>query len=169
MDCPLKTGTGTEVFIAYSARTLTAQAEVELLKHIESCTGCRRMAEAQEEVWNALDAWSPEAISSNFDEKLYARIANEEQRPWWRRWLGGELNMGSSGKPAMPVAVACAALVTAFLFNTSQPKPRAQASVQSNIDIEQVERALDDIDMLKQLGLAASNAPARQPGHSTSM
>ena len=39
------------------------------------------------------------------------------------------------------------------------PEHHPQASVQSNIDIEQVERALDDIDMLKQLGLDASLVP----------
>jgi hypothetical protein len=169
MECPLKTGEGTEVFIAYSARTLPTETEAELRQHLGACASCRRIAEAQEEVWLALDAWTPEPISSTFDEKLYARIACEEQHPWWRRLLGSNLNVNWSWKPAMPVAAACAALLAAFLLKSPVPEHRPQASVQPNIDIEQVERALDDIDMLKQLGLATVSAPAGQPVHSTTM
>ena len=169
MNCPLKTGEGTEVFVSYSARTLPAETEEALREHLKTCPDCRRTAEAQCAVWSALDAWRPAAVSSNFDEKLYARIAAEEQKRGWRRVLDNSLSMDWSWKPAMPVAAACAALLAAFLLKSPAPQPQPQVSVQPKVDIEQVERALDDIDMLKQLGLAAVFPPAGKPVHSTSM
>lgn len=64
----------------------------------------------------------------------------------------------------MPLAAACIALFAAFLVKNVGPEHQIQLSVQpqsvqdqsfQKIDIEQVERALDDVDMLKQLGLAS--------------
>jgi anti-sigma factor RsiW len=167
MDCPLTSGNGAEVFIAYSAGTLPSETEAAFQQHLEACADCRRIAEVQREVWFALDAFTPAPVSSTFDEKLYARIAAEEQKPRWQRMFDS-LSMNWSWKPAMPVAAACTALLAAFLLKGPVPEHLPQASVQPKVDIEQVERALDDLDMLKQLGLAAS-APAGQPAHSTSM
>ena len=71
----------------------------------------------------------------------------------------------------MPVAVACTVLVAAFLLDSPAPKHPAPASVQhlgfqrgldGAVDVQQVERALDDLDMLKQLGVA-STQPASIP------
>jgi Putative zinc-finger len=173
MNCPPKTGEGAEVFIAYTARTLPAETEEALQQHLKECADCRRTAQAQCAVWSALDAWSPAAVSSNFDEKLYARIAAEAQKPWWRRVLSGNLDRGLSmdwsWKPAMPVAAACAALLAAFVLQSPVPEHQAQVGVQPKVDIEQVERALDDIDMLKQLGLAAVFPPDDKPVHSATM
>ena len=172
MDCPLRLGEGTEVFVAYVNHTLPPGKEAAFQQHLEACADCRRTAEAQREVWSALDAWTPELVSSNFDEKLYARIAAEEQKPGWQRVLLGHLsglNLNWSWKPAMPVAAACTALLAAFLLKSPVPEHLPQAGVQPNVDIEQVERALDDLDMLKKLGLAAVSAPAVTPVHSTSM
>ena len=77
MNCPLKTGKGAEVFIAYTAGTLPVATEQALQQHLEVCPDCQRAAAAQHAVWSALDAWRPAAVSSNFDEKLFARIAAE--------------------------------------------------------------------------------------------
>lgn len=169
MNCPLKTGEGTEVFIAYGARTLPAESEEALQQHLEACSDCRQTAEAQRALWSALDAWRPAAVSSNFDAKLYARISAEEQKPWWRRVLDGVLNVDRPWKPAMPMAAAGAALLAVFLLKSPIPEHQAQVSVQPKVDIEQVERALDDIDMFKQLGLATVLPPAGKQVHSTSM
>ena len=173
MDCPLKAGKGTEVFVAYSAKTLPVGAERAFQQHLESCADCRRLAHAQNEVWSALDAWTPARVSSDFDAQLYARIAAEEAQPRWRRLLwslsGADIRLNWSWKPAMPVAAACAVLLAAFLLKNPVPEHRPQASVEPQVDIEQVERALDDIDMFKQLGLSAAFPPAGKPAHSISM
>ena len=146
--CPLENGNASELVLAYGARTLDADQDAAFERHMLSCAGCRELAAAQQAVWSALDAWTPEPISSNFDEKLYQRILLEEQSPWWQRLFRADWSL----RPAMPVAAACGVLIVAFLVRSPEPTP-APPSSQPKLRIEQVERALDDIDMLKQLGV----------------
>ena len=148
MECPQKNDDGIELIIGYAARTLDAETENALERHLSTCAGCRELIAAQRSVWSALDELKPLPVSSNFDEKLYQRIANERQLAWWQRWVRFEW----SWRPAIPVAAACAVLVVAFLVRNSAPDIPAQ-SAQPKLQIEQVERALDDMDMLKQVGV----------------
>ena len=69
-----------------------------------------------------------------------------------------------SWRPAVPVGVACAALVAAFLLKNPTLLPEMQPQPQPKIEIEQVEHALDDMDMLKQLGLESSADKAQTAG-----
>jgi len=147
--CPLENGTAAELILAYSARTLDAERHAAFEGHMISCAGCRELAAAQQAVWSALDSWTPEPISSNFDEKLYRRILLEEQSRWWQRLFRADWSL----RPAMPVAAACGVLIAAFLLRSPEPIPAPRSSSQPKLRIEQVERALDDIDMLKQLGV----------------
>lgn len=87
MDCPLKTGEGTELFISRSARALSPETEAALEQHLTVCEDCRQLAEVQGRLWSALDAWTPTPVSRDFDEKVYAKIATEEQRSCGDRFL----------------------------------------------------------------------------------
>src|SRR5260370_16581007 len=78
---PLENGNGAELVLAYCARTLAQDECAAFERHMLSCAGCRELAAAQQAVWSALDTWTPEPIFSNFDEKLYQRIALEDQSP----------------------------------------------------------------------------------------
>lgn len=147
--CPLENGTAAELVLAYGARTLDADQHAAFERHMSSCPGCRELAAAQQTVWWALDTWTPEPISSNFDEKLYRRILLEEQSHWWQRLFRADWSL----RPAMPVAAACGVLIAAFLLRSPEPTPAPPSSSQPKLRIEQVERALDDIDMLKQFGV----------------
>lgn len=151
--CPLENGNAAELVLAYGARTLAPDQAAAFQRHMLSCAGCRELAAAQQTVWSALDAWTPEPISSNFDEKLYQRIVAEEQSPWWRRLFRADWSL----RPAMPVAAVCGVLIAAFLLRSPQSIPAPQSPAQPKLRIEQVERALDDIDMLKQLGVESSS------------
>jgi anti-sigma factor RsiW len=151
--CPFEDGKGAELVLAYCARTLTPDQSAAFELHMSSCAGCRELAAAQQAVWSALDTWTPEPISSNFDEKLYQRILTEEQIPWWQRLFRANWSL----RPAVPVAAACGVLIAAFFLRSPQPTPVTPASSQPKVRIEQVERALDDIDMLKQLGFESSS------------
>jgi hypothetical protein len=151
--CPLENGNGAELVLGFCARTLAKDECTAFERHMLSCARCRELAAAQQAVWSALDTWTPEPISSNFDEKLYQRIAAEEQSPWWQRLFQANW----SWRPAMPVAAACGVLIAAFLLRSPEPVPPPQSPTQPKIRIEQVERALDDIDMLKQLGVESSS------------
>jgi anti-sigma-K factor RskA len=153
MECP-KNGDGAELIVAYAAGTLDSGDQAAFERHVESCASCRQMAAAQQAVWSALDELSPLPVSSNFDAKLYQRIAQEQQsafwqRGRWQRWFQAEW----SWRPAMPVAAACVVLIVAFLVKNSGPAISPQDQAQPKLQIEQVERALDDMDMLRQAGV----------------
>src|SRR5258708_1091617 len=152
MNCPMQRG-DKEIFIAYAAGDATPEQRVAFEQHLASCAECRRMSEAQNAVWAALDAWSPAPVSENFDARLYQRIAAGARRPWWMSWKPEVF----SWRPAVPLAVACAALCGVFLINTpvfdsnsGRTRPGPSVTSQQKLEAEQVERALDDIDMLRQ-------------------
>lgn len=157
MYCPLRSGDGTavingaEVIVGYVARTLDAEVDSEFRRHLGTCSACREAIAAQEAVWSALDAWQPIPVSADFDRKLFRRVAEQERGRWWRglelpRWWW---------RPAMPVAAACALLIGAFVLQYPAPKIAQEAQTQPKLEIEQVEHALDDMDLLKQLGVEA--------------
>jgi len=145
--------------VAYGAGTLDAPTQAALELHLLECPECRQLADSQKAVWTALDHWPPAAISTDFDEKLYARIAQREQESWWQRLS----HWNWSWRPALPVAAACAVLVAAFLLKPPAPVPLNQAHAPQKIQMEQVERALDDMDMLKQITSATSADSAPSP------
>ncbi|HXA64779.1 MAG TPA: zf-HC2 domain-containing protein [Bryobacteraceae bacterium] len=149
MECP-KNSDGAELIVAYAAGMLDSGDQAAFERHLKSCASCRQMAAAQQAVWSALDELSPLPVSSNFDAKLYQRIAEEQQLGWWQH---GWFRADWSWRPAMPVAAACVVLIIAFLVKNSGPVITQQEQVQPKLQIEQVERALDDMDMLKQAGV----------------
>jgi anti-sigma factor RsiW len=146
MGCPVADNGG-ELIVAYVARTLAEEQETEIEQHLGTCGICRQMVEAQRAVWLALDAWPASPVSSNFDESLLRCIAMEERRGLWRRWWPASW----SWRPAVPVGVACAALITMFLLRS--PVIHMELQLPPNPQIEQVEHALDDMDLLTQLGV----------------
>lgn len=151
MRCPVQDG-NPDILLDYCARRLTPEVASILVEHMAVCEDCRRIAEAQEHVWAALDTWKPMPVSEDFDERLYARISAEERRSFWSRLLGDRL----SWKPALSLAGACAALVFAVYLNAPAPAP-APLPETSRIDAmetEQIERAVEDMDMLRQLSIA---------------
>ena len=146
MECPQKKGKSGELVVDYVARALDPGSAAEFERHLQSCEPCRQLVTAQRAVWTALDDWAAEPVSSNFDAKVYRRIASESQPGRWRAmsWLW---------RPAVPVAAACAALFLALILKNPESAVAPQPAVQPKVQIEQVERALDDMDMLKQAGV----------------
>jgi hypothetical protein len=87
----------------------------------------------------ALDNWGAEPVSIDFDRRLYARL--EERRSIHsriRHWLEG-----IRWQPALPAAAVAAAFV---LLMVSAP----QAEMRERPP-QQVEQALEDLEMLQQL------------------
>jgi hypothetical protein len=156
VKCPFQNGDGAELLIAYGSRELAPEAEAALERHMIACAACRELGAAQREVWAALDYWTPAGVSPDFDRKLYQRIAVQEQGNWWRpSWVAW------SWRPLMPTVAACLALVGLFMLRS----PDAQTALDRHAtapksQIEQVERTLDDMDLLKQIGV---EAPAETP------
>ncbi len=163
MQCPLRTKEGKELFIAHSAGALAPTLKTAFEAHLKVCPECRRTAQAQEAVWASLDAWEPPPVSVDFNRRLYARL--ESERHWYRQsaW------MERSFRSIVPIAAVCAVVLAGFLLKgpAVAVKPAAVVATEKQIDIEQVERALDDIDMLQQLGVVTP--PAQPPAHSESL
>ena len=155
MRCPIEAGNSAEMMLALTAGRLTAAEQEQFEAHMAGCSECRRLAEAQRSVSGALDAWAAPSISEDFDARLMARIGSAERRQWWRpQWH-------IAWQRALPVAAACLLLIGVVLMRSPWPAQAPPAAVQTqqdaqNVDVDQVERALDDLDMLNQLDAQAS-------------
>jgi hypothetical protein len=132
----------------YCDRKLSADLMDEMDRHLAVCVSCRDAVAGQRAVWEALEAWQPEPVSADFDCRLYRQIDSVHAQPWWKRLLSLP---SLSWKPAMPLAAACMLLLGVLIFRpASTTGPAAQGE---KIDVEQVESALDDMDMFRQLGI----------------
>jgi anti-sigma factor RsiW len=137
----------------YGSRPLDPETRERLERHMAECEGCREFVSKQRALWAALDAWAPKPVSHDFDTRLYARIAAEQHVPWWKRWA---IPRGSfSWRPALSLVAACLTIVAGLLLQPpSVPEVRNRGRMET-VDVEQVERVLEDMDMLRQLTLTS--------------
>ena len=152
MACPRKGNENAEILMDYCARRLEPDRAVEFENHLKECAECRSSVHAQREVWETLDRWTPAPVSPDFDVRLRARIAQEESAPQWRRWWWRVVRPAApfaGWKPAISLAAACAVLAVGFFVSLPGPGDTApQVRAEKLVDIEQVEKALEDLDIL---------------------
>jgi hypothetical protein len=135
MDCPMQNGGGADFLMDYAARKLDAAKASLVEDHLAVCPGCAGFVETQRVVWDALEEWDRIEIAPDFDRRLYARIEKEKSPRWMSRKRAG-------------VAGAAVALLAVWL---SQSPPRLPSfSREDRVDVEQVERSLEDLEMLRQ-------------------
>ena len=149
MNCPTKKNEDAEILLDYCAQTLSPEIKAEFEIHLKQCADCSRLVEAQNEVWGALESWKPAPVSSNFDARLYARIAEEHAAPAWQVWLRRIFQPPvpiSMWKSAVPLAAACAVLAAGLALRTPNAADPAHQTVK--VDIDQVEQTLEDLDIL---------------------
>jgi hypothetical protein len=160
MNCPLHVKEGAEILLDYCSQRMDPDRAAEFRLHVADCVDCKQVVEAQESVWSALDAYETMPVSMDFDRKLWARIDVEDAQSWWQRTLirvvGGPAigwsNYLFNWKPMLVAATACAAMAAVMLVSVPG---------QHNVDLpsdnqklmERVESALDDVDMLNQVGV----------------
>lgn len=121
------------------------------------------MAEDQTAVWKALDAWESPAVSSDFDRRLYRRIDQEVRFSWWERLLRPFRPMPL--RQALPLTASAGLLLIAGLL-LKHPGPTAPAARHGEVvRANQVERTLDDLDLLRQFGRSDS----AESGHPNAM
>lgn len=150
MNCPMKTGENAEYLLDYASGKLTAGMRAELALHIEGCPVCREFTGGQDAVWQVLGEWEPAAVSMDFDRRLFQRI-EQQQVSWWTR-LNWQLN--PLFRHAVPIgATAGVILMAGLLMNRPATVPVTanpeSAQVVETLQPDQVEHALDDMEMLR--------------------
>jgi len=145
MMCPTKDKQNAKILLEYCAGTLGPDRALEFQKHAAECAECGREVASQRALWQTLDQWAPAEISPDFDARLYARIAREDAAPLWKKWLVW------GWKPALVTAAAAAAILIGLFVHQPQSPSRTDT-----VDIEQVEHALEDLEMLTPLPAAGN-------------
>jgi len=166
MQCPMKTGRSSELALDYFSGRLDLEVAAELERHFGECRPCREYFTAGVAVRQALDDWEAPPVSPGFDRRLQERIAAEEaHRKWWKTLLApfrpGVL------KPAAAFAAVAVVLFAAVLLRMPGPAgPETASGGAEVIDVEQVEQAVEDLEMLYLLDPAALEEAPEAPVHS---
>jgi hypothetical protein len=166
MNCPLHVNEGAEILLDYCSQRMDPDRAAEFRLHVADCVDCKQVVEAQESVWNALDAYEAVPVSMDFDRKLWARIDSEDAQTWWERALtrvvGGPAigwsNYLFNWKPMLAGVTACAA-IAGVMFVTMPATHLPDPGDPNQKLVRQVESALDDIDMLNQVGVIETTGP----------
>jgi anti-sigma factor RsiW len=150
--CPLLDRENSPVLLDYVSRRLDPEVAEQLERHMAQCPACAEFASAQQAVWRALDSWEAMEPSPSFDRDLFARIDDEASRGWVERVFGRLPHaVGFVWRPALPLAAACLLLVAGALMQPGSDIDQAAPVRAETLDIEMVERTLEDMDMLLQL------------------
>jgi anti-sigma factor RsiW len=161
MKCPVESRETSETLLAYCSRTLDPEAAALLERHMARCPACAEFAAGQKAVWDALDAWDSQPASLDFDRRLYARIG--ERVSLWE-WLARPFRPAFA-RQGLPIAAAACLLVMVGIMLERPgdvPLPASSQTVEA-VPPDQVETALDDMEMLRQLQ-AMTRSESAQPG-----
>ncbi|HZT32574.1 MAG TPA: zf-HC2 domain-containing protein [Bryobacteraceae bacterium] len=151
MRCPIETEEHAETLLAYCANRLDPAQAAALERHMRSCAACRSFQEAQQTVWEALDTWEAPPVPADFDRRLYQRI-EAEGYTWWQRLF--QPFRPVLLRQGLPLAAAACLLVMAGIIaqrpGERRPAPAPPAVRVESVQAEQVERTLDDLELLHQ-------------------
>lgn len=155
-DCPLMHGQdNADLLLDYANRRLEPELASIFEEHVNVCPMCQEFIAAQREVWSALDAFEAMPISDDFDKRLWARIEEEERAPWWKKAWGWMTAGGTATwRPLAPVA-ACLVLAVGLYLKPGDREPLQEPvmkAAEQRLDVEQVEKTLEDLEMLRELG-----------------
>jgi hypothetical protein len=165
MRCPIETQENAELLLSYSARRLSPESTSILEAHMEVCPQCREFRDSQRTLWEALDQWEARPISPDFDRRLYRKIEEQEQLGWWQRTFGAGRPMFL--RPALPLAAtACLVLVAGFIIDNPSRITTPVAENPQVREVEQVERTLEDMEMLRQFNLVTPVTEERKSSRS---
>jgi anti-sigma factor RsiW len=145
----METRDNADWLVDFASGKLDAAMRAQIEEHMQACPACREFAVGQQTVWQALEDWEPAPVSMDFDRRLYRRI--EQQVSWWAR-LARPLN--PLWRHAVPVAAAAGVvLVAGLLMNRPAAKPVAPLAGTEQVETlqpDQVEHALDDMEMVRE-------------------
>ena len=161
MKCPMEENA--EMLLDYCAGKLDSESQAVLERHLAACPACREFQTRQEAVWQALDSWEAMPVSPDFDRRLYRRIEEEAARAsWWSRLVQPFRPMFEAPlmSRSVPLAAAACLLVLAgvIMERPGNVAVSEEAASIESIQPDQVERTLDDMEMLRQFKLNAADS-----------
>jgi anti-sigma factor RsiW len=144
-----------DVLLDYVAGSLAAAQLAEFERHAKECSRCDALAASQAAVWRNLEEWKPEPVSAGFNRELWRRIDADAAAPSWTARL-------HFWKQLAPLAAVLALVVTGFVMDHhSHPPVTAPAAVAvSASEADQLERTLDDLQLLEAVDTATPAKPA---------
>ena len=150
MSCPIY-NESPDLLMDYASGKLEFESQQRMDAHVQKCEICGDALAAQAMVWKAMDEWEAEPVSMDFDAKLYARIESE-QTSVWARVKSFVVGDGFRWQPtAVAMAGTAALFLGVFLFQPpSVSEPKDGVAIEAH-EIEQAERALEDVDMVDKL------------------
>ncbi len=154
IGCPVQAQESAGLLLEYLDRRLDPSIAAGMERHVSACADCQKVVEAQRAVWAALDDWQPARISSDFNERLFARLEAEKAKPGWFASIRNFVESHFSMRAAIPAAVACTLLIGVFAFRASHPAGSGETQTEATIDVEQAATTLADIEALQQLGVS---------------
>jgi len=154
MNCPLASH-NPEMLVDYAAGQLNSESRCAFEQHMADCASCRATAAEQAAVWSALDAWEAPALPADFDRRLYGRIDQGARLSWWERLIRPLRPMPL--RAVLPLTATAGLLLMAGLLLEHQGPVTPAASSGRVVRAEQVERTLDDLDLLGQFNSASSS------------
>lgn len=164
-SCPINDN-NPQILLDYVSRRATVEERAYVEHHAVNCQPCQTFIAEQAEVWSALDELTAPPVSREFDKKLYARIANQDQQSWWVRMWRRLFESGEPGswRPAAVMSAAFAVIIAVILVRVPEAKvdgPTHKPGIEQTVaihdnDVESVELMLEDLEMLKVVGPAQS-------------
>ena len=152
MKCPLLAEETTDLLLDYSAGRLDRAKTAMVGSHAEACAHCATFLAGQAELWGVLDAWEPEPVSIDFNRRLWQRIEVIANEPWYHRLM--EAMRFGAWKPVFPLAAAILVVAAGFVLDhqggAAKSTGATAASGVSVSEADQIERTLDDIQLLHQ-------------------
>jgi anti-sigma factor RsiW len=157
-NCPSE-----EILLDYTAGCLNRTQAAVFDAHADQCAHCSALRMSQAAIWQSLDEWKPSPVSEGFNRELWRRIDADARKSSWTHELASALQF-SFWKRLAPLAVAMALIVTGYVFDHSgKQSGKLQPGIPASIivtasEADQLDRALDDIQLLDEVDAAAAPA-----------
>jgi anti-sigma factor RsiW len=157
MHCLMKSQEEAALLLDYCAGRLNDSSAREVQRHMAECVACSEFVAGQQALWNVMNNWPAPPVSTDFDLGLERRIREADSSSWIERaWHGLR---PAFARPALALAALCMVMVAGLLLQNPRtgvaPADDSHVRVEK-IEPEQVERALDDMQMLRELSSAPS-------------
>ncbi len=164
-----------DVLLDFISGRLDATNSGVFEQHAESCQHCAALLSGQAAVWQSLDAWKPEPVSEGFNREVWRKIEADAER-WFGGWTG--VFGFNVWKRFAPLVFVLGVLLTAFVLDHSgRPIESQQVAAQTAAtsapivitasDADQLEQALDDIQLLNEVDTAPAQVKHVPAGKKT--